>query len=110
MDRDMGATVEQAAIELLGPQPLADDLGERPVLDTVAAGGDGDDLDRILGPAMSGAKRVRRHPRLGEGERRAAAADAERSVHAALVLAAMSGRFQRPLLLTVTPRWQGRPR
>ena len=37
MDRHVGAPVEQAGVELLGPQRLAADLGERPVLDHVAA-------------------------------------------------------------------------
>ena len=44
MDAEIDFAVEQRAVELLGPQRLAADLGQRPVLDLVAGGLDRDDL------------------------------------------------------------------
>src|SRR3546814_7170824 len=66
MNRNVGAAVGEATVELLGPQRLAAHLGERPVLDHVAARGDGDDLDPLGTPAQSVAQRLRHQPRLGE--------------------------------------------
>src|SRR3712207_7204544 len=92
MDGNVGSAVEQAAVELLGPQRLAPDLGKRTVLNHVAAGGDGDDLDRLLVPTMGEPQRGRNQPRLRQREGRAAGAKtegaAERQGHARLVLAA----------------------
>ena len=79
MDREVGTALEQTQVELLGPQRLAADLGERPVLDAVAGGGHRHDLDGLLAPAVRGAQRIGDQGRLGEGERRAAGADTKRS-------------------------------
>src|SRR3546814_14964351 len=47
MHRHVGPAVQQAAVELLGPERLAADLGERAVLDHVAAGRYRHDLDPL---------------------------------------------------------------
>ena len=93
--------VEQRAVELLGPQRLAADLGERrgpgsrsPVV-----------RDRRRSrsrPRPSHARRAARPrtmSRLGERERRAARADAKRAM-----------RSYAALVLSVWREWQGRPR
>jgi hypothetical protein len=76
MDRKVDRSIQQPVVQLLGPEGLAADFGQRPVLHLVAAGGDGNQLDRKAGVGGQQA-----HPRLfglGKGERRAAGAEAQR--------------------------------
>src|SRR5260370_8197183 len=54
MHREVDFACEQRLFDLLGEQPLAAGLGERPVLDLVAGGADRDELDRGSGEAMGG--------------------------------------------------------
>ena len=70
-----------ACLDLLGEQALAADLGQRAVLDAVALRADDDDLDRgIVGQRRVGrGQRRLDHPGLGQGQRRAAGAEAERA-------------------------------
>ena len=85
MDGQIGAAIEQAGVQLLGPQGLAAQIGERTVLDHVARGGDRHDLG-CMALRLQG---VGDEPCLGERQRRAAGADAKGPVHRALVLAAL---------------------
>ncbi len=68
MDAAIHLAVEQRAVELLGPQRLAADLGERTILDSVAGGADRDDLDCGGRPAVRGEQRVTDEMRLDERE------------------------------------------
>ena len=81
MDAEIDFALEQRAVELLGPQRLAADLGERPVLDLVAGGRDRDDLDPAVGPALRGLDRRGDLARLRERQRRSASPEAK-SLHA----------------------------
>ena len=74
MDREVDLTFAQRGVEFLGPQGLAADFGQRAVLYPVAAGEDGQDLDRIHAPAMRGDQPVARLMRLRHGEGGAACA------------------------------------
>ena len=70
---------QQRGVEFLGPQRLAADFGEWPVLNAVAACQHRDKFDRVCGETM------RRHqPRadflgLGQGKRRTSGAEAQDS-------------------------------
>src|SRR3954468_18598527 len=77
--------------------------GGRAVRADAPRGGDRDDLHRMLVPAVGGAQRVGDQPRLDEGERRAAGADAQGLVHRALVLAArqVAGKAAMSLILGI---------
>ena len=77
MDGEVDAAVEQGGIDFLGEQTLAASLGERPILDDVAAGANDGDRDARLVPAVGGGETAARLLRLGEGERRAARAEGE---------------------------------
>jgi hypothetical protein len=57
MDAEIELASEQRLVELLGPQRLAADFGQRPVLDLVAGGGDRDQLDIAVGPPLRGLDR-----------------------------------------------------
>ena len=70
---------EQPGVELLGPQRLAADLGERAVKDLVATGGDGDDLHHAFGPSVGGAKPVAGLFGLRHGKRGAAGSEPQRA-------------------------------
>ncbi len=77
MDRKVDCAVEQRAVELLGPQRLAANLGQRAVLHAVAGGLDGDDRHGVFGPPMRGAERGGDHVRLHQSEGRSARAEAQ---------------------------------
>jgi N6-L-threonylcarbamoyladenine synthase len=78
VDRDVDLAGKQPGIEFLGPQRLAADLRERPVLDPVAAGGDGDEFDVRFAQAVGGGKARLGLLGLGHGEGRTAGAETER--------------------------------
>ncbi len=89
MDGGVDATLQQGLLDLLDEQSLAAGFGERPVLDHVARGLDGHDLD-------GAGRRERRHrpgqgvahqAGLGEGERAAAGAEPEEGAVMAAALA-----------------------
>ena len=69
MDREIDRAAKQPGIEFLGPQRLAADLGERAILDAITAGDDGNQFDRVLGPAMRPAQPVTGFDGLGHGQR-----------------------------------------
>ena len=76
---DVDAARQQRFLDLLDEQALAAGLGQRPVLDGIARGLDGDDLDGV-GCGESGdrrGQRVRTRPAWVERERAAARAEAE---------------------------------
>src|SRR5690348_7082212 len=82
MDAKIDFALEQRAVELLGPQALAADLGERAVLHLVAGSLDLDDLDPAVRPALRGLDRRGDLARLGERQRRSASPEAK-SLHVA---------------------------
>src|SRR3569623_1519022 len=82
MHRAIDLAGEQGAGELLGPQRLAPDLGQRAVLHGVAGGLDDDDL---AGQAVRPGQSVLDHVRLHQRERRAARTDANNVTHGASV-------------------------
>ena len=92
MDREIDFAVNQRAIQFLGPQRLAADIGERAILNAIAAGANGHDLDRILGPTMGGTKGGRDHAGLGERKRRTAGAKTKRKTHGCCPTAPRGGR------------------
>ena len=53
---EIDSAITQRLLEFLGEQSLAADLGERAVLDHVAAGPDRHDRDRFLRYAVSGSE------------------------------------------------------
>ena len=69
MNRGMGLACQKGEVEFLGPQRLAADIGERAILNAIAAGANRHDFDRVLAPAMGGTKRGRDHAGLGERKR-----------------------------------------
>ncbi len=75
VDGEVDAAVEQGGVEFLGPQRLAADLGQRPILDAVAGGDDDDDLDR---DRRRGDERVANHVRLRQRQRRSARPELQR--------------------------------
>ena len=70
MHRAIDLAVDQRPVEFLGPQRLAADVGQRPVLHPVAGGANHDDFDRVPAPAMRCAQRTPYQIRLDKGERR----------------------------------------
>lgn len=88
MDRKIGAALAQGEVELFGPQRLAPDFGERPILDRVARGRDRHDFGF---DAAAGAKRIRHQARLGERQRRSACADAKGAVHGGACASGVQG-------------------
>ncbi len=81
MDAEIDFFGEQRPVELLGPQPLAADLRERPVLYLVAGRRDLDDLDPAVGPALRRLDRGSHLARLRQRQRRSASSEAK-SLHA----------------------------
>jgi len=81
MHRSVGFPGEQGLVELLGPQGLAANLCQRPVLDLVAAGGDRHDLDPAVEPVVRDFQRRRRKPRLRKRQRGATRPELEETVH-----------------------------
>src|SRR5258708_7881200 len=80
MDAKVDFAFQQRAVELLGPQRLAADLGQRPVLHLIAGGFDLDDLDPAVGPALRGFDRRGDLARLRQRKRRSASPEAK-SLH-----------------------------
>ena len=76
MDREVDLSGDQPGVEFLGPQGLAADLGERAILDLVAAGGHRNELDLGFGDAVGGDQAGAGLLRLGHGQGRAAGAEA----------------------------------
>ena len=98
VDGEVDLLRDQRALQLLGPERLAADIGKRPVLDPVAAGLDGDDLDRVRCPAMGSDEGMGGHVRLGQRKRGASGAKAQRSVgqiHMRLALMTTGFRWKR---------------
>ena len=77
MDRGVGLPREQGEVELLGPQCLAPDLGERTILNAITAGADDAQRDAPRGPVMRLLERGGGHPRLRQRQRRPAGAQCE---------------------------------
>jgi hypothetical protein len=77
MDGDIDLAFGERFLDFLRKETLAADVGEWPVADTIAAGADRDDLDHIAGKLERGDEALARLFSLGEGERRAACADAK---------------------------------
>jgi hypothetical protein len=77
--REVDLALMQPAVEFLGPQRLAADIGQR-ALDPVGTGGDGDDGDRRLIPAMGGAKPCTHLMRLRHGQRRSTGAQTQGAI------------------------------
>ena len=71
---------EQRLLDLAGEEALAAEIGERAVLHPVAAGADRHDREGGLRQAVRGHQPVAGLVRLGERQRAAAGADAERAV------------------------------
>ena len=88
MHRKIDAAVEQRLVDLLGEQPFAADLGERPVLHPVAGRADRDDLDhpgrRELG--MRRQQAVAHQLGLAQRHRAAARSDAQRAACGCFVM------------------------
>ena len=80
MDAEIHFVLEQRTIELLGPQRLAADSGERPVLDHIASRFDLHDLNPAIGPALSGFDCGRDLARLSQRQRRSASPETK-SLH-----------------------------
>ena len=77
MHREVDGAAEQRLLDFLGEEPLAAEVGERPVLDDVAGGADDLDLDP-LGIEAAGRGEAALHlARLHQRQRRAARADAQ---------------------------------
>ena len=77
MHGEVDPALEQGGIDFLGEQALAASLGERPILDEVAAGANDGDRHAPLVPAVRGGQPAARLLGLREGERRAARAEGE---------------------------------
>ena len=77
MDREIDFPGDQPGVQFLGPQRLAADLGQRAILDAVAAGGHRHQGDGTLVPAMRGAQPFAGFFGLRHGKRRAAGAKFE---------------------------------
>ena len=69
MHREIDRAREQRLLDLLGEQPLAAGLRQRPVLDAVARGADRDDLDRVRATPCAAASAVAHHARLRQRQR-----------------------------------------
>ena len=96
MHRNIGVAGKERSVEFLGPQRLAADIGQRSVLDAVAGGLHHADFDRAGGPFMRNFESRGDLRRLGEGERGAASAKDDRSLHGATTLAPIGHLGQRP--------------
>jgi hypothetical protein len=81
MDTKVDLAFHQGAVELLGPQGLAPDLGQRLVLDLVAGSLDLDNLDPSVGPALRRFDRAGDLARLRQRQRRSASPETK-SLHA----------------------------
>ncbi len=81
MDREIDLARQQRAIQLLGPERLAADIGQGAILHLVAGGADRDDLDRVGRKAVRRAKRIGDHIGLPESQRRTARAETEGACH-----------------------------
>ena len=68
---------QQRLLDLLGEKALAAGLGERPVLDAVAGGLDGADLEGMPAGAVRRLQALLHLARLRQRQRRAARADAD---------------------------------
>ena len=77
----MRAPSQQGLVQLLGPQGLAADLGQRPVGHRVAGGCDRDDLDAAADPVVRHFQRGCRHARLRQRQRRASRPQFQEAVH-----------------------------
>ena len=77
MHGEVDGAGQQRLLDLLGEQPLAAGLGERPVLDRVAGGADDLDLDPLGVEAAGGGEPALHLARLHQRQRRAARADTE---------------------------------
>ena len=75
MDGEIDLACQQRLLDLLGEQPLAAGIRERPVGNPVAGGADRAYLDRSGIEAMRGDQRVADHVGLGQRKRRAACPD-----------------------------------
>ena len=80
MHGDVDLAGEQRVLDLAREQALAADLRQRPVEHPVAGGLDHDDLEGGLGQVVRGHQARARLARLGERQRAAARADAQRPV------------------------------
>src|SRR5690348_1587287 len=104
MDREVDAPIKQSLFDLLAEQALAAFLGQRPLARAVAAGADGDDVDR----AGRGQRRMRRGQavlelvRLCQRQGAAARADAQKRWGHALFL---GGRRRQGKVLWSAPCW-----
>src|SRR3546814_12160267 len=78
MNGRVDVATQKRRIQLLGPQRLAADLGERPVLHAVAGGGKGDKRDFAPAPAARRGERIRHHMRLRKRQRGGARAESAR--------------------------------
>ena len=74
MHGEIDVAIQQCGIQFLGPQTLAANLRERPVGNTIAAGGDGNDFDVTGGPALRDFQRGGDLARLDQRQRRTACA------------------------------------
>ena len=77
MHGDVDLARQQRLLDLLGEKALAAGVGERPVLDAVAGGLDGANLERMPPGAVRRLQPLLHFARLGQGQRRAARADAD---------------------------------
>ena len=77
MHREVDGAAEQRVLDLLGEQPLAAEVVERPVLDDVAGGADDLDLDPRGIEAAGRGEAALHLARLHQRQRRAARADAQ---------------------------------
>ena len=78
MHREIDRAVDQRLVDLLGEQPLAADVGERPVLHHVSGRADRAQFDSPGVEAVGGGKPRAHLARLRERKRTAARADAQR--------------------------------
>ena len=74
MDGEIDVAVQKRGIQFLGPQALAAYLGQRPVGDAVAAGGDRNDFNVTRGPALRDFQRGGNLSRLDQRQWRTACA------------------------------------
>ena len=101
MDREIDAAVDQRLLDLLGEQALAAFLGEIAVGHQIAAGADDGDLDRAgFGQlAMRRRQPAAQFSGLGQRERAAAGAKAQKGRGHGLFLSAYGGEVKAPLHL-----------